>query len=444
MRSHAHNFSEHLELNCLSISTHKPSTFFEQRMSEEFFFLLPHLVQEGLIADDSRDYALCEYDREVITSAARIVVPFLGLETTDVHLSVSKKRVKFLMEFLAVALSMPTKDFALMDVARTYYRKWIEDPSIFGDDAKRQNKYLRRIIKQLSLPFELREPNADVFKSSFAPVLGRIIGDYSQLMASYSPKFEVETWLVILNCFFGICTQLLNGNLEQFLGPEETAKMKKDAYFVCFDIFLNCGIEKKETSDRFRKYCGDWSRDYEFMLVWTDVMNALFNELLCETYGLPVSEPILSTGIFAEKRPTRETIVVLLCHCLDAVNLDTVRESPKLLKQLQIAIAETVKTVTRVSAEKSEFFVMRFPEASYMKLFGRFLIYLKESPVPREFQEALAINVDSLLAILYYFQRHDTTIAKKIVEWMLVVVNEKHPLVVQSFFNSANNKFARR
>ena len=411
-------------------------------MSEEFFFLLPHLVQEGLIADDSRDYALCEYDREVITSAARIVVPFLGLETTDVHLNVSKKRVKFLMEFLAVALSMPTKDFALMDVARTYYRRWIEDPSIFGDDVKRQNKYLRRIIKQLSLPFELREPNADVFKTSFAPVLSRIIGDYSQLMVSYSPKFEEETWLVILNVCFGICTQLLNGNLEQFLGPEETAKMKKDAYFVCFDVFLNCGIKKKEVGDRFRKYCGDWSRDYEFLLVWTDVTNGLFNELLCATYGLPVSEPVLSTGIFAEKRPSRETIVVLLCHCLDAVDMNAVRASPKLLKQLQIAIANTVKAAIRVSAEKSEFFLMRFPEASYMKLFGRFLIYLTETPVPREFQEALAINVDSLLAILYYFQRHDTTIAKKIVEWMLVVVNEKHPLVVQSFLNSANNMFS--
>ena len=407
-------------------------------MSQDFFFVLPHLVDQGLVADDSRDYAFVAYDRDVITEASRIVVRYLGAPNTDVKERVSKKRVKVLMEFFAVALSMPMSDYELMEVARSWYRKWLEDLSIFGD-VKRQNKFLRRIIKQLSLPFALRGSDGEILRTHLLPVLSRILGDFSYLLIERSNIFETETWLAFLNVCLGICNKLADGSLSTHLTREQSAKIKMDAFSMCFDAFMGCGVQEHDIWASFKEYSLKWSLDLEFVRVWSQTMHSLFRKLLIVTYNLPVTEESVAVGSFTKAEITREAVAILLCRVLDALCIDVVRKAPRLMTQIQEAIAETVNTAMNAAAARSKLFKLKFPEASYMKLFGRFLIYMFDTS--REYQDALAINVQSCLSILCHFERKDLTIAKRISQWVFAVVGQKHPRVVEAFLQRANDIF---
>ena len=118
-------------------------------------FMLPLLVQDNLVEDDSDEYAFVSYEKNSITNATKEVLNQIGKYPSSISLK-SKKRVTVIMEFMAVALSVYVEEYNYMTIARNFYREWLENSDIFGS-MERQNKYLRRIIKQLSMPFKMEE-----------------------------------------------------------------------------------------------------------------------------------------------------------------------------------------------------------------------------------------------------------------------------------------------
>jgi hypothetical protein len=116
-------------------------------------------------------------DREVVSSAAKLIVSFIGNSGSTHSLDSTQRRIDFLMEFLAVSLSLPIESYELMEIARQKYRSWFQDSSIFGDKAA-QNHHFRLMIKQLSLPFDLRPSfENDLLRTKVRSFLLSIIQD---------------------------------------------------------------------------------------------------------------------------------------------------------------------------------------------------------------------------------------------------------------------------
>ena len=125
-------------------------------MKENFNLILPTILNEKLPVDPESDhYSFVVYERDAISDATRIVIKslFEDDEKSKAYSS-SPRRIDTLMEFIGVALSLPEGDHQVINKAFQYYRKWLIDPSFFGD-MENQNLYIRRIIKQLSIPFGL-------------------------------------------------------------------------------------------------------------------------------------------------------------------------------------------------------------------------------------------------------------------------------------------------
>ncbi|OHT00924.1 hypothetical protein TRFO_32274 [Tritrichomonas foetus] len=87
------------------------------------------------------------------------------------------------MEFNAIALSVEIENVKMMETARNIYQSWINNKlQIFGNEKKRQIKYLRRIITQLSLPFSINKPKTvSTFKNNFMELLHTILDDYEKI-----------------------------------------------------------------------------------------------------------------------------------------------------------------------------------------------------------------------------------------------------------------------
>lgn len=70
--------------------------------NEKFVFMLPFLLTEGLMEDDSENYSFVTFARPQISEATKIIIDTIGKDSSNVS-TTSKKRVKVLMEFFAVA-----------------------------------------------------------------------------------------------------------------------------------------------------------------------------------------------------------------------------------------------------------------------------------------------------------------------------------------------------
>jgi hypothetical protein len=86
-----------------------------------FCFLLPHLIEKNLIPDNSHDYALLTYDRDVISDAARQVVPHICHCIDQLQLHISKKRIELALEFLSwksrdsdIVIGLSIRQFSVM------------------------------------------------------------------------------------------------------------------------------------------------------------------------------------------------------------------------------------------------------------------------------------------------------------------------------------------
>ena len=74
---------------------------------DDFFFMLPTLVEGGLIANDNETYVLNTLPKTIISEP--VVVLMQNIIKNNVQLNFkTPKRIDFFMEFFAVTLSLDT------------------------------------------------------------------------------------------------------------------------------------------------------------------------------------------------------------------------------------------------------------------------------------------------------------------------------------------------
>ena len=89
-------------------------------------FMLPRLLESGLLPYDGNDYALVTYPFEIISKSAMLIVGDYGTRLDSINMG-NKKRVKLIIENLAVTFSLSVDNYEYMSIARVLFRKFFED-----------------------------------------------------------------------------------------------------------------------------------------------------------------------------------------------------------------------------------------------------------------------------------------------------------------------------
>ena len=428
--------------------------------------MLPYLIEKGLIKDDSSRYALVSYPRSVISKSARFVIESIG-EKPDSYKFDSKHRIEFIMEFMAVALSMPMSEVRILEIAVNFYSNWLNDFSFLGD-SKEQNEYVRLIIKQLSLPFDLAHStnfsnlkyfpgqNAQgsmstgatsgsisslAFQKKFISLMFLILRTYNLLHTEKGTLLEKETWITLLYTIIGISDYLTKFPLTTHMTEEEASKLKESTMTICFSVLKLSGILDADVWQKFMDYAQHWSADLNFLTVWDTQVNKMFILLLSRKYNYPKLTETYK-GVYTHDNPISEkTIGLIFRNFLNGVNIKTVSKSPELLKSFLSNFRKLTKITKKVFLNVSTFFIHPFSANSILKLFGKFITFCK--PVQdNSYDEAYAIVIEIILNIISSFGNPDEEeLLASLFAYGSQFVLAEHSAIIFSFLNSGNNVF---
>jgi hypothetical protein len=411
---------------------------------DSYLFFLPSLLEKRLIANNSDDYALVTYDRESVSDACRCVIQSIGIHFSSMPLSRKKKRVKFLMEFLAVALSLPIEDHEFMAIAVRIYRTWLLDSSIFRDPS-RQNKYLRRIILQLSLPFAFHRPTESCDFAQFALVLEDILHDLRNFHIQRRGDLDPETWLVLCNSALGICDSLMTFNLSKYCAHGAVSRLREEGIEFMFSVMALGGSRDSDVWANFMQFCGDWSWNGDFVRIWGQYVVRMFTIVNARIFGINVGEEdFFIGGVYsAEKRIGTDMLSFIFQNFVSALGYSHTGEDPSAFLELTRAISELCKSAEALALAHSKFFANRYPAISFLKLFGPALTF---APVlPQLFDPGVAIGIETILHIVARFDDENCgNVMSRLIGYVGKRIDSAHQHSLEAFLQGANAVLAFR
>ncbi|KAH0791718.1 hypothetical protein GPJ56_004404 [Histomonas meleagridis] len=416
----------------------------------KFPFYLPSSKDPTLMKDNSSHYALLTYPRdEVMIPACKIIVSYIDKDPSAIPLN-SKKRIKFLMEFLAVALSMTIDDHKLMQCALDVYHEFLKDMSFFGSP-QRQNKYIRRILMQLSIPFQMNHPvSQDVTKDAFYSVLSGILYCYNDIHLNYSRVFDQETWIVLINTLINILDTITvkhSATLTLILG-EKHHSLKQAVANVLFSALYTSGIKEDHVWKRIGRFFSDWSNDIDFIKSWGENTIRLFNYFLHKIYNIPIdanSNPFVG-GIFIKgKEIDDQSISYILVNSVSPVDGNKIHSLKGTLDQAS-SICETLYKIARSASKTlSKLLTNRFPAVTFLQLFGKLLYSdIKNSESPKEeFDVVISKNITTMMRIMKHFEVDNSeNIYYKMITYILKFLKKEYPFCIKSFYNYLSKSFS--
>ena len=403
-----------------------------------FHLMLPSLIENGLIPDDSAHYAFTSYPQNVISSAAITVVSDFANRMDEISLT-SMKRIKAVEEYLAVALALPMKHTDLMITSRNIFRKWLEKPAMFGN-VEKQNKYVCRILQHLTLPFAMREPEPEIFKTSFNSLLNTILNDFKYFHTTHGTWLTKETWVLIMNLLIGICDAVLWYDFTPYLQKNDIAKLRQKAVDTYFSTVQLSGLTDDAVWNKFFEYCKKWTVCFDFIRVWGKSLTKLFVFLNLRIYkpGFEPQQQPFQEGVYtAENQITNEMVGYIFHHFVFAIDRPRMTEgAPELLKEFATNMFQITDTAQALGDVTSDFFVKRFPAIPFLKIFGSFFTF---APVLSEnFDEPVSTLINSIIAILSNFQFEDNDpIISKLLAYIIRRSTPDHMPPLAMFLNSA-------
>ncbi|OHT13776.1 hypothetical protein TRFO_15994 [Tritrichomonas foetus] len=419
---------------------------------EPFYFMLPRLLDSGLLNDDRIEYALVSYPRLIISEASRIIVKDYGNRIDSIDTS-NKKRIKCIMENLAVALSLPIKDVSVMQTARTIYKNWMNSTSMFGDN-KRQNKYIQRIFKHLSQPFEMRQPDDDeIFKGSFHTLLNNIISDYKYAHTKFGHIFDKDTWITLFNIMLGISDALLEYNLVEKLPKSDSAKLRQKSIDTCFSIIQLSGLDDQDVWKRLKDYCYKWSKSHDFIKVWGHSIEMLFVYMNIKIYQQDVATNVFKEGIYSEDNPISEKMVKLIffnfLYLVDIKQLisnhqrsNSSRSScPSILKEFALTMSRLTMNAELISNTPDTLLSHKYSANAFLKLFGPFLIFIPNN-ADEHYDDAIAVIIDSILSIVSNFNiDYEGETVKQLIAFCALRAVPFHMPIVAAFLKRSSQLY---
>ena len=402
-------------------------------------FVLPRLVEKGLYEDNSKHYALPRYKPEPVAQACRLMVKSLADEDVPCD---TKYHVRFRMEWLGAALWLPIGDHRHMTTAVKTYEKWLADSSFFGDSA-RQNKYIKLIITQLSLPFAFKEPSgADDF-ARFVEVLKHILDIYDNLQSTKGLLMEKATWVCLFNTMLGVCDAILEFNFQKFMAEDEVSRLRQKALDLLFSVLLNSGLKDEDVWGRFSMFSKSWNWNMDFVEVWGRRVDSLFKFVNARIYGFEPEEKLFQVGVYTPEKTIDNEMMSFVFHgTVFALDSGKMESNPDLMYSLAHSISLFVGTSRDVARRTSSLFLNKFPALSFLKLFGPFLTF---APVLKDvkFDKAVSVNIMSILKIIAHFDvegaEEEMT---RLIAYIIKRIDATHAVNLAAFLSELTSVYA--
>jgi len=403
-------------------------------------FLLPSLVSKGLVNDDHDDYALTSYPREVAMQAAAVYVGDYSRRAHSIDIS-KKKRVKMVVEHLGVALSMDVKDFKLMATALDIYSLWIDDLSIFGD-SERQNKYIRRIIRQLSSPFGIRSPGLiKHFASSYQPLLLKILEFYSNIHNKYGSIFTEDTWKLLFRVIIGITDELLTFEFGSLLSHEQEDELQESCCNTLFSIAMKSGRKDIDLWDIFKDYGSRWSRKLVFVKVWGQIIFFITDVLSSKVLDKHTDNLLVGGIYITETQIDIRSLEFLLTQLHCCLDFSQCMINPLLYGQLQDIVHVQTSYFQKLAYDSSQFLLNRYPGIDFLKFYGKY-ITLASFTTDASFDDPMATMIDTICGVLSKMDfPTNHPVLSRLAAYMIRIVDQGHPLLISSFLNSVGPLF---
>ena len=391
-------------------------------MSDRICFVLPSIVEKGLLQSDTGDYSLVMYPRAVALTVGTTIVDCLATAMKDIKLD-TRDRINFTMEFLGVALATPMNQVRAQIMARNIYAEWIHNPDFMGDLAA-QNRYFRKIIRHLSQPFLLEGAGAGL--SEMLPHFLSIFEIYRDLRQLHSDRLEEETWMVLLSVVIGIADHLLNSECPPEVSAVVFNGLKAYSIECCFMTFFGSKTKSESIWETFHEYGRKWSRHETFVSDWGQTISKLFDMTTRKIYGLPQVENC-DPGLlqYAE--------VNVFVRALDSMDLGCANLSVKSREYIAETVWNAAQMAVKIAHESTNgMFALKFPADSFLKLFGPFISFFPKEDA--ECDAVVAINLKTLCLLVKEFDLTNCTdVIFDLISGFLPYIRKKCPNVLSQF-----------
>ena len=400
------------------------------------------VLDEKLLDDDSGFYSITTYPLEVAEEAAHVFLKDFENRKGNLDLS-KKKRVKFIDEFVGVALGFPVADFKQIDTAVGICHDWFENLTVFGD-VKRQNKFLRRLLRQLSQPFAFREAvSYTVFENQFLPILFKIFDEYENFAKTRGEIIELETWDTLYKCVLLCVDNVICYDFSKVLSLNEQSKLKKRAVSVYFQIALTAGITTKELWDLFDKYCKKWSFSLDFLEIWGIFIQKLTQMVFSRKLSFETDQKI-EGGVYTNgKEIDTKSLEFIYHHFLYSIDIHLALSTLQNFHKFQSTIFKiSLDFMSYNNKQPQSFFIPRFPAKIFLKLFGPYITNIPLG-VSEDFDLGLSTVLLTILSTtVFEFQPNDK-IRRKLIQLALKILGLNRPQLISSFMFYGHTTFSQ-
>lgn len=374
--------------------------------------MLKFLKEKGLLTEDADCYSLSTVPLDVAEAAAKIFLADFNSRMEKLDLT-KKKRVKFIMEFTAVAFGFEIQEHAHIYTATKIYESWLKNLAMFGN-AKRQNKFIKRMFKHMTQPFAFRAAmSKETFETKFYPILLEILQIYDEFATTSGSVLDDGNWEVLFKCILGITNSIVTYDYSGVMRDELQANLRQKAINIFFHICTIAGTTKSEIWSLFTEYCRNWSVNSDFIHVWGSYLRKLTNVVFSRVLKFQNDEKIEGGAYSNGKEIDSKTLNFLYHNVLYCINFDNTLKSPYNMYNFQLIILRILHDYSSFARKTSTFYIPRYPSKSFLQMFGPAITHV-DLKLPAEYDDGLSTMLGSILlaAANLQFQPNDESRCK--------------------------------
>ena len=408
---------------------------------EKNSFLLSYLIESELIEDNVEEYAILSYPNDIVLNSATLYVKYLSQNFSKISLK-KKKSIKHIVQNLGAVLCLTLKDFSLFRTSIEIYSIWLKKSEIFGN-LTRQNKYFRRIFKQLSSPFEFRSPtNHQIFAQDIFSVLDDILTLYDQTRILIGKNFEILTWEILIKVLIGITESLISYNIKLFFTDIQISKLRDHSLELIFKLIITSGLKDEKIWKIFENYCLKWNENINFIKTWGYFIKIFTNNFFEITLNLNLTN-LIDGGIYDNNLNSisNEMIQFLFSKFLIFLNYNNILKKKELFFEVQSILLIILNELKLNTEKNSNLLIIKFPSIIFLKFFGKLITFI-DNNIDIKFDEGISILIQILINLIVKFDYLNNELIKnKLFFYLIKIININKKLINFSFLNYSHLLF---
>lgn len=360
-------------------------------MEDKVFFVLPSLINDKLVTDDSDSYFLSILPRSVANDTCAVIMNDFSKRFDDLKFE-AKNVITNVSEVVGCCLSFDIPKCELMSTGLRIYKRWLMNLGMFKN-AKERNKYIQRIIKHISQPFDFNRFTVSVTASFYEDILQRILDMFTTTLLEVSYVFDKETWSLLFKVIIKITDSIFYWYNTYTDDPKEwRLGLLQKSISTIFKISLESGIKDQQIWSVYIKHCKKWSSNHYFVGEWIKDIKELSLLVFHEIMG----EDCTSNSDLCKDagRYDRNFLTLIFRNVLSCVDFVATNKSQSGLLQVQTTVSALLNDMIFLF-QGNGILRNRFTGDVFFKLFGNALTTVSPH-VSKSYNDGLSILISNL------------------------------------------------